>query len=185
MDEWEDTSSNDWYKLLSLSGNQALWVLQSSTPGSINQIDADVGFAVPIAGVVNALGGTGTNTTASSNTLIINTTGGGYKWFVITAATKQILVNEAYFANNAGTLTFTLPAVAAVGDSFRVSGMLGQWTIAQNAGQSIRVGNVVTTVGVGGSVASTMLGDSIHVVCNVANTGWQTVDNPVGVLTVT
>jgi hypothetical protein len=185
MDEWLDTTTDGWYKLLSVAGNIALWAFQGSSTGDISQIDADVGIVTPVAGVVNALGGTGANTVGSGNTLTINITGGGYKWQVITAATKQILVNEAYFANNAGTLIFTLPSVANVGDGFRISGMLGNWQINQNAGQSIRVGNIVSTIGVAGSVASTMLGDSIHVICKVANTGWQVVDAPVGVLIVT
>jgi hypothetical protein len=184
MDEWCDSSSDDWYKLLSLDGNQALWVLQSSTPSSINQIDADVGNATPLAGVVNLLGGTGANTTASGNTVIVNVTGGGYEWVIITTATKTINVNEAYFSNRGGGITFSLPTTSAVGDGFRISGVIGLWTISQSAGQFIRLGNVISTTGVGGSVSSTMVGDSIHLICNVANTGWQTVDNPVGVLSV-
>ena len=181
MDEWEDTASNQWYKLLSVAANVAQWVLQSSGSGSIEQVDADTGFAVPVAGVINLNGGTGTSTTASGNTIIINTVGGGFKWTVVTAATQQIVAGNAYFANNAGTLVFTLPASSVVGDSFRISGMLGNWQISQNTGQNIRVGNITTTT-TSGSITSTQLGDSIFVVCSVANAGWQMVDGNVGSL---
>ena len=162
----------------------AQWVMFAGTGGDILDIQTDTGLVSPVAGIINLFGGTGITVDGSGQTATVNATGGGYKWQVITAATKQILINEAYFANNAGTLVFTLPAVAAVGDSFRISGMQGNWQIAANAGQSIQVGNIATTVTTG-TITSTALGDSIHVVCKVANTGWQTVDNPVGALLIT
>ena len=42
---------------------------------SVNEIDADVGVALPIAGVINIVGGTGISTSASGNTVTINFTG--------------------------------------------------------------------------------------------------------------
>jgi len=93
-------------------------------------------------------------------------------WSVLTGATKAALVNEAYFANYAGTLAFTLPATAAVGDTIQIAQMAASqgWSLAQNAGQTCYIGNTSTTTGAGGSLASTADGDWIEIVCRVANT---------------
>jgi hypothetical protein len=47
------------------------------------------------------------------------------------------------------------------------------WLIAQNAGQNIQVGNTSTTIGAGGSIASTDVGDGVSLVCTVADTTWN------------
>ena len=97
-------------------------------------------------------------------------------WTVVTGATQTIAVNNGYISNRAGLITYSLPATSAVGDVFEITNIntaLG-WTITQAAGQSIRLGNASTTVGVGGSLSSLALGDSIRCVCVVANTTWVT-----------
>lgn len=100
---------------------------------------------------------------------------GGVTWSVITAATKTMVVNEAYFANHATSVAFTLPATAAVGDTMQVVAMhaSGTWSIAQNAGQTMYVGNTATTTGVGGSLTSISSGDWVEIVCRVANNDFQ------------
>jgi hypothetical protein len=114
----------------------------------------------------------GTGVTKIQN--VITVTGAGIGWTVVTGTTQAAAVNNGYFANNAGTVTVTLPATASIGATVRVAGMgAGGWAVAQNAGQSIKIGNTVTTVGVGGSLASTDIGDAVEIVCRVANTGWQ------------
>jgi hypothetical protein len=93
--------------------------------------------------------------------------------------------DNGYTANNAGLVTLTLPVTAAYGSVISVNGKgAGGWRIAQNASQSIRLGNVTTTVGVGGSLSSTNLGDSIDLVCITANTLWTTQGAPQGTITV-
>lgn len=89
------------------------------------------------------------------------------------------LISEAmqecngYFVASAGPITLTLPPVIAVGDNIRVTRIgTGDWTIAQNAGQSIIIGNQTTTVGVGGSLQSTALGNTVEIVCYADNTGF-------------
>jgi hypothetical protein len=70
-----------------------------------------------------------------------------------------------------------------VGDVIEIVGEgAGGWLIAQNASQEIRFGDVVTTNGVGGSLASTNAGDCISLVCITANTTWR-VKNSVGNIT--
>lgn len=96
-----------------------------------------------------------------------------FTWTVTAGASATLAASNGYFANNAGVVAYTLPATAAVGDSFQIANMQAGWSIAQGAGQSIQVGNVATTAGAGGSIASTAVGDWITIVCNVANTGFM------------
>lgn len=81
--------------------------------------------------------------------------------------------NHRYFVTG-GTPTLTLPSISSAGDVIKV-GLRGgaSWTIAQTAGQQIYMGSSNTTLGVGGSLASTAAGDFITLVCQTANTIWQ------------
>ena len=99
----------------------------------------------------------------------------GLTWNVVMGSTQAITVNNGYFANYAGTLAFTLPATAAVGDTIQIAQMLASqsWSLAQNAGQTCYIGNTNTTTGAGGSLASTDDGDWIELVCRVADTDFQ------------
>ncbi len=103
----------------------------------------------------------------------------------VTTPTQAMAVNTIYVANDPTSLvTFTLPATAAFGTIIQVVGNSSNgWIIAQNAGQSINMGNKTTTVGVGGSTASTNLYDQIMFFCVVANTTWN-VTGAVGNLTI-
>ena len=96
-----------------------------------------------------------------------------FTWNVETGTSANMAVNNGYIANNAGTVTFTLPDSAAVGDIVRVTSIQAAWSIAQNAGETIYFGSSSTTTGVGGSLTSTDTRDAIELVCVVANTDWQ------------
>lgn len=113
----------------------------------------------------------------------ITATGTGEVWSEVTGTSQAAAVNYAYITNNAGLVTVTLPDTAAVGDTLRIVGKgAGGWAIAQNASENINFGNITTTTGVGGSLASTHRYDCIHLVCTVANTTW-TVMNVQGNIT--
>jgi hypothetical protein len=73
-----------------------------------------------------------------------------------------------------------------LGDTIKIVGKLGTWSIAQNANQQILIGSASSTVGVGGSVAGTNVGDSIElvVITSGASTVWRSLSF-VGNLTVT
>lgn len=102
-------------------------------------------------------------------------------WIFVAGTTQTIAINTQYAADNAGTVTFTLPATATQGDEFWVVGgnsnAASRWTIAQNANQSIRIGSSTTTVGVGGSITSTSASDGIRCLCTVtgASTVWKAI----------
>ena len=65
--------------------------------------------------------------------------GADVTWVDVTGTSQQAESNTGYLADNAARVTITLPASPAVGDLVRISGAgAGGWTIAQNAGQTIR-----------------------------------------------
>lgn len=138
-----------------------------------NPVPAAITSGVGIS-IVNAPG----SITISSSSM------GAFPWNVITGTSATLSSNNGYFANNASLVTLTLPATSSVGDQLEIAAMgNGGFKIAQAAGQSITFGNTVTTPGTGGSISSTQKGDSIRLVCNVANNSWfQT--GPTGNMTI-
>ena len=99
---------------------------------------------------------------------------GAFVWQVVTAASDTLVSDNGYISNRPSLIMYTLPLTSAVGDEIRINEInaSGTFMISQNAGQNIQVGNVSTTPGVAGSVTSTAVGDSINMVCTVANTSW-------------
>lgn len=130
--------------------------------------------ATPTAATLIA--GAGVGISNGSGTITISAAGGGLAWSVQTSATQAMSVANGYIANRAGTVTYTLPATAVVGDTISVTGMntATGWLIAQNANQQIFIGTSSTTVGVAGSLASTNIRDAVTLVCVVAgaSTNW-------------
>jgi hypothetical protein len=146
--------------------------------GTVITLTGNAGGAVGPngGGNINVVGAGGVTVTGNpgTNTLTITDAGGGITWFVATV-NAGMAINDGYIANGGAGISLLLPAVAPVGSIVRVTGInAGGWTITQNGGQTIFVGNAQTTVGVGGSVASTLTRDSIELVCVVANTTWNT-----------
>ncbi len=136
------------------------------------------------AGIYNtAIGGVNSPVFIDSNGQL-GTGVGGSTWIDQTTTPAAMVVNGSYIADTAGLLTFTLPAVAPQGTYVRVAGNgAGGWRIAQNAGQVINFIGMSTTVGVAGSLSSTVRYDCVDLLCTVANTTWV-VRTVVGNLTV-
>ncbi len=108
---------------------------------------------------------------------------GGITWSEVTGTSVALAVNNAYILNNAGLVTATLPDTAALGSVIKIVGKgTGGWLLAQNASENINFGNVTTTTGVGGSLASVHRYDCVEIVCTVANTTW-TVTSSIGNIT--
>lgn len=106
-------------------------------------------------------------------------TGSITSWINVTGTSQVGAAGEGYIANNAGLVTISLPATAAVGTTFGVVGNgAGGWTITQAASQVMHIGSQPTTTGVGGSVSSTNRYDSVQFVCTVANLEWVTMGAP-------
>ncbi len=93
-------------------------------------------------------------------------------WNDQTTSTVTMSVNNGYVMDaGASLITATLPASALLGSTLTIQGFgLGGWTIAQNAGQTIRFGAISTTTGVSGSISSNNRYDSLTLVCVKADT---------------
>lgn len=137
----------------------------------------------PTAATLTA--GTGVSIANASGSITISAVGGGLTWTVVTGTSQAAAVNNGYIANNAGLVTVTLPATSAVGDTVAVTGINNAtgWKVAQNAGNTIFFGNLGTTPGTGGSLASTATRDTVYLVCMTANATWN-VTGSIGNITV-
>jgi len=167
-----ETPSTAGYVLTS-NGTAANPTFQTiSASGAITTITGNSGGPeVPTsAGNFNIVGIGGVLVTGSLNTETISITGGGLTWVTVTGSTQAMAANTGYVGNNATLITFTLPATAAVGDTYIIEGLgTGGWTITLNSGQLIHMGNLATTV-TSGSLSSTNQYDSVTINCVVANT---------------
>lgn len=172
---WIDPLHMNAYILVAKPHGVADWVHIGGVPGEIDTITTpDSVVVVPTAGNINFLNGTGMNITGSGSNITFNAIGGGFVWHLVAGTSQAIAPNSAYVTSNGSLTTFTLPATASFGDSYIIAGNgSGGWTIAQNSGQSIIVGLDTSTVGVGGSVASSNKEDSIQIVCISANTTFK------------
>jgi len=148
--------------IVSLIGSTSvppILTLQGSDGGGPISGDANGNILLQSAG--------GATITGAGNTITITAGGSsGITWReeVGTSATFAT-GGEGIFANNAGTVTLTLPATASVGDAFAAyQEGAGKVRIAQNASDRIRFGNQLSTAGVGGYIESLNQGDCVTIV---------------------
>lgn len=171
--------------LLSSSGSGATLTVNADD-NVVGSVITDSGTATPASNAFTIAGGTNCSTSASGSTVTINATGSPLPVTEVTTTSDSLVANNAYIANNAGLVTLTLPATAALGTIIEVLGKgAGGWSIAQNAGQTMHVGSNASTTGAGGSVASSNQWDSIKLMCVTADTDWSVLGGPQGNLTVT
>ena len=180
------TKGDLWYLSEFNTAGEAIWLqlLTGTSAEGIDSITTDSGVPAIIPdgnGNVNIIAGSGGVSVTGNgpgDTVTISVSGGGIVWSVVSTPTKQIVVHEGYFSNGTSGIIFNLPVTAEVGDTFSICNMnTGIWTITQNASQYIRIGDKVTTTGVGGSLAATAIGDSVTIVCNVQNEGFFVVSS--------
>lgn len=133
----------------------------------------------------NLLAGDNISIANTGGSITISSTGlAGFSWTVVTTTTHQMASNNGYINESSTLTTYTLPATSVVGDEIDILGSgTGGWKIAQMASQQIVLGNKSSTVGTGGSVASTLPSDSGYMICKVANSIWQFASAPQGNLT--
>ena len=132
--------------------------------------------STPVAATLTA--GTNISIVNAAGSITISATGaGGFSWNLVTGTSQSMTSNNGYIANNAGLVTFTLPASSSIGDEMAVVGKgAGGWLVQCGVGQTIVVGSSTTTSA--GSVASTNAKDSFYLVCTAANTEWTVLGAP-------
>lgn len=133
-----------------------------------------------IAEVQPATGGTTYKATLQQVADLIASVPSLFPYTDVTGTSQLMSSNHGYIANNGATVTLTLPVTSAVGDRIEICGApaSGGWSVAQNGGQFIEIGNVASTVGVTGSVESSSASDSMVIICTVANTAWTVLGGP-------
>lgn len=137
---------------------------------------------VPTVGLITGSGGI--NVTNGPGTINISGSPSGLTWTLIAASQVTTSTNNGFFCvSPGGALTIPLPLVSMKGDVFAVvlDGSTS-WQITQSTGQQIRVSSQQTTA-TSGTITSTAQGDSIYLVCEVANLRWTAL-NFVGNLTI-
>ena len=152
-------------------------IVNSASGGFATQYVENVGTAAPIMGVLNVVGGAGISTSGAGNTITISATSFGITWNDVTSATQALAVKNGYVTDRGGGVTYTLPATAAFGDNIIITGKSGLWTVNQNANQQIFYGSSNTTLGVGGSLTATNVGDTIEMIAITggASTAWRVI----------
>lgn len=176
---WVDFLNENAYILVSKNGGVAEWVQVGSIPGGISTITTpDATVVVPVAGNVNFLNGTGMTITGSGNNITFNATSNIFAWVEVTSGSTNLVPTMGYFANGGGQLTFVLPTTANVGDTYSISAVnAAGWTLTQNANQQIQIGIDNTTLGVGGSLTSTAIGNTITLVCSQQDTKFMVISS--------
>lgn len=94
---------------------------------------------------------------------------------IVVVDTQALAVNHIYVsADVTDPVDYTLPASSAVGSIIRITGIAtgNGWTVVQDTDQYIQLGSSSTTVGAGGSLASTNANDTIEMLCVEADLGW-------------
>ena len=127
--------------------------------------------------------GAGIGISSGSGSITVSAWGGGLSW-TLKGVGQALVSNNAFIVNSGAAIVFPLPTLSSVGDmcALTLDGATS-WQITQGASQQIRIGAAETTLGAGGSIASAAQGDTIYIVCSVANTRWNVV-HYIGTLTV-
>jgi hypothetical protein len=99
----------------------------------------------------------------------------GLNWIRTAALNTNVVVGYGYIPDSGLPLqTFVLPVASNIGDAFAIAGE-SSWRLTQGIGQSVHIGNLSSSVGVGGSWSSTNPTDTVIFVCITANLTWKAV----------
>lgn len=128
--------------------------------------------AFPVAATLTA--GTNISIVNAAGSITISATNEPGPFTEVSGTSQTIAVNNRYSANNASNVTFTLPAVAAIGDTFEIMGKgAGLIVLAQGAGQTVNFCSKTTTSGAGGSLTALQQYNWIRCTCITANNAFD------------
>lgn len=174
---WDTVDELLWVCTQGGSALTAVWV---TCIGDLNDGEILIGSTLGVPQPATLTAGANVSITNGSNSITIASTGSpGIGWTHVTGTSQAMVADNGYVADNVALVTLTLPATAAFGSVLYIQGLgAGGWTIAQNASQSIIIGNAQSTVGVAGSVSSTNQNDSLQLLCVVTDTTWSAFGAP-------
>lgn len=143
-----------------------------------------------VSGNYGLLGANGITVTQGTNSSTFGTTSGAFKYNTVTGTSQAAVAGNGYILININPTTVSLPANAGtnIGDTFRVIGLSGSYTITQAANQQITIGVDSSTVGAGG-FASSVGGNFNGIQLTCVNTSgtyiWAAVVPPQGTFSTT
>jgi hypothetical protein len=178
---WQNTANESLWYLNSFSTQsgvlEAAWVNVESSIATLSDtantpVSASSGLATPPNNIqLVGVGSVNILSDPPANRLLFSVTGSGLAWNIITTS-QTLSVNNGYICTS-GALTLALPPTSQLGDVVEVVLNGGtSFTLTQSSSQQVRIGNVTTTLGVGGSIASTSQGDWIELICQTQNGTW-------------
>ena len=126
----------------------------------------DAGTAIPAAGVLNIVGGPGITTSGVGNTVTINSV-------VFTDRAAPATVTSDSGSYSTATIALTLPAAPLQGElcEFVVTTAATVLTVTANAGQTIRIGNIASSVA-GTATSLSAIGDALVLRFQAATLTW-------------
>lgn len=125
------------------------------------------GSGSAIAHIFEIVGSTGVTTDVVGNVLTISVSSTGFTWNLVTSVSPpnpiQIIAENGYSCQGAVLVNFILPLAPAFGDTFIVASTTSKFQINSNAGQQMRIGNMISTAG-SGNIVSNAAGDYVEFV---------------------
>jgi hypothetical protein len=165
--EWFDDSQSP--SILYQYVGNGIWNASSSTSG-VSTLTGNTGTASPASGNIAIVGIGAVSVAGSGSTLTISATIPASFTWNDNATSLTMVSNNGYLVKSASQQSFTLPTTAALGDLIEivwVSGA-GGFRITQSAGQQIRYSGNLTTAGATGTLTSSSVGNTVHLVCTTA-----------------
>jgi len=133
----------------------------------------DNGVAIPSANILNVVGGNGTTTSGSGNTVTITVVTDGMPW-IDQAVSFAAVAQTGYFCT--GTITANLPVTAGLANGATIIIYVDSAsvvTIQANAGQTIQIGSSQSSVA--GTASSTAEGSVLQLAFRISDSEWHSI----------